>query len=123
MVQAGTRSSSEGAIQIFLDESSRLLIIMLLVDFFSAKKRWAEQKRQQLRDLLWSQLIQDLYQERFNRLMQSGERFDIFSALWLDRRENYLSRFIAYLLDLHCGWRQNVIILVSVSISISFGSG
>lgn len=109
MIQAGTTSSSEAAIQIFLDEVSTAKQVLhesrqseigtLLVDFCNAKERWAEQNRQQIKDFLGSQPIQDLYQEHLKRLMQSGERFNIFSALWLDRRENYHSRFIAYLLD------------------------
>lgn len=52
-----------------------------------------------VRSLLKHPLIQDEIAKRPMRRMLLAERFNIFSALWLDRRENYHSRFLAYLLD------------------------
>jgi hypothetical protein len=49
--------------------------------------------------LLKNTLIRDELSNRQVRRQLLAERFNVFAALGLDRRENYHSRFLAYLLD------------------------
>ncbi len=54
---------------------------------------------EKVRKLLSSKIIRDGIAERKVRQRLTAERFNVFDALWLERREIYHSRFIAYLLD------------------------
>lgn len=71
----------------------------LLASVNSLLREDSEERLKGVTRLLKHPLIQDELAKRPMRRMLLAERFNIFSALWLDRRENYHSRFLAYLLD------------------------
>lgn len=62
--------------------------------------------------LLGNKLIHDEISKRQVRRQLLAERFNVFSALGLDRRENYHSRFLAYLLDAQSDHDQGSFFLV-----------
>ena len=63
--------------------------------------------------LLTNKVIRNGIDQRKTRQHQTAERFNIFDALWLDRREIYHSRFIAYLLDPSASHDQGTIFIDS----------
>ena len=71
----------------------------LLINYSRYTAESSARKYQEEKFFLESHEIQRWYQEKIKNRSKTGERFNVFSALWLDRKENYHSRFIAYLLD------------------------
>ena len=61
--------------------------------------------------LLENKIIHDGMAKRRGRQRLTAERFNVFDALWLDRRVIYHSRFIAYLLDPRSSHDQGTVFL------------
>jgi hypothetical protein len=64
-----------------------------------------------VQSLINNALIRDEISKRAVRHQLLAEHFNVFSALGLDRRENYHSRFLAYLLNTHSDHAQGVFFL------------
>lgn len=71
----------------------------------------SEARLRVVQSLLKSALIRDEISKRSVRHQLLAEHFNVFSALGLDRRENYHSRFLAYLLNEHSDHAQGVFFL------------
>lgn len=66
------------------------------------------------RALLEHPMIRDHLTRRRLRRQLTAERFNVFDALWIDRREIYHSRFLAYLLDPRQSHDQGAVFLKAV---------
>lgn len=66
------------------------------------------------RALLEHPVIRDDLTRRRLRRQLTAERFNVFDALWIDRREIYHSRFLAHLLDPHQSHDQGAVFLKAV---------
>lgn len=71
----------------------------LLTNYSRYTAEYSARKYQAEKNFIESPEIKNWYEKSFEKRAISGERFNVFSALWLDRREIYHSRFLAYLLD------------------------
>jgi hypothetical protein len=86
-------------VQLELSNVGNREIEKLLTDYSRHITECKAQRYQAEKLFLESNEIQSWYQERIEKRAVTGERFNVFSALGLDRKENYHSRFLAYLLD------------------------
>lgn len=74
-------------------------IVTLLNTVKGLQQRDSNVRLRAVQSLLRNPVIRDELSTRKVRRQLLAERFNVFSALGLDRRENYHSRFLAYLLD------------------------
>lgn len=91
-----------------------------LLDELGRRAACAQETRvRKVRALLDHSVVRDDLARRRVRRQLTAERFNVFEALWIDRREIYHSRILAYLLDPRQSHDQGTVFLIAFLQAVS----